>query len=157
LGNAVAGLVIAAGDQSGRDLIGSTVVTATGGSGGYSELVDVPVGEPFLLPASIDPATGLALLADGRTALGLVRATDIGTSDRVLVLAAGGGVGTLLVQLARARGAALVVAAASRPEKLALARELGVDLTVDYTTAGWAADQHRSIGDLSGSTSGHRS
>jgi NADPH:quinone reductase len=60
----------------------------------------------------------------------------------VLVTVAGGGVGSLLVQLAGAAGARQVVAAASSDRKLTLAEELGADVTVDYTRAGWT-DQVR--------------
>jgi NADPH2:quinone reductase len=54
----------------------------------------------------------------------------------VLVQAAAGGVGTLLVQLVRAAGAR-VVAAAGGARKVALARELGADVAVDYREPGW--------------------
>jgi NADPH2:quinone reductase len=56
----------------------------------------------------------------------------------VLVTAAAGGVGSLLVQLARAAGVKQVVAAAGGERKLALAAGLGADATVDYTRPGWA-------------------
>jgi NADPH2:quinone reductase len=54
----------------------------------------------------------------------------------VLVAAAAGGAGSLLVQLARDAGA-VVVAAARGERKLALARELGAQVTVDYSLDGW--------------------
>ena len=80
----------------------------------------------------------VALLADGRTATMLLRAAAVAPGERVLVEAAAGGVGTQLVQLAKAAGA-VVVAAASSEAKLALARSLGADEVVDYTRDGWAA------------------
>src|SRR5262249_20224501 len=55
----------------------------------------------------------------------------------VLVSAAAGGVGSLLVQLAKLAGATRVIAAASTAEKLVFARALGADAGVDYTRAGW--------------------
>src|SRR5262249_13978252 len=53
--------------------------------------------------------------------------------ERVLVHAAAGGVGTLAVQLAKRLGAGQVIATASSPEKLELARSLGADVGIDYT------------------------
>ena len=79
----------------------------------------------------------VALLADGRTATMLLRAAAIAPGERVLVEAAAGGVGTLLVQLAKAAGAT-VIAAAGGDAKLELARSLGADELVDYTEPDWA-------------------
>ncbi|WP_316043319.1 zinc-binding dehydrogenase [Actinomadura sp. CNU-125] len=59
--------------------------------------------------------------------------------ERVLVEAAAGGVGTLLVQLAKAAGAS-VVAAAGGPAKTDVARRLGADETVDYREPGWSKE-----------------
>ena len=78
----------------------------------------------------------VALLADGRTALALAGRAALRAGDTVLIEAAAGGVGTLLVQIARNAGAR-VVALAGQPRKLAIARDLGADLTVDYSRDGW--------------------
>jgi NADPH2:quinone reductase len=78
----------------------------------------------------------LALLADGRTAVLLARSAAIQAGQTVLVEAAAGGVGSLLVQLALLAGAR-VVAAASGLRKLAVARELGADEVVDYSRTHW--------------------
>src|SRR5262249_8803335 len=67
-----------------------------------------------------------------------VEAAAVADGETVLVEAAAGGVGTLLLQLAGRRGAR-VVAAAGGARKLALARELGADATVDYRDPGWPA------------------
>jgi NADPH:quinone reductase len=87
----------------------------------------------------------VALLADGRTALGLVRRAGLRAGETVLVEAAAGGVGTLLVQLARHAGAR-VVALAGQPGKLALARDLGADLTVDYRRGDWPGQVRAAAG-----------
>src|SRR6185437_10722335 len=71
-----------------------------------------------------------------RTALGLVELAGIGKGDTVLVEAAAGGVGTLLVQLARNAGAK-VIALAGQERKLAVPRDLGADLVVDYSDPDW--------------------
>ena len=68
----------------------------------------------------------VALLADGRTATMLVRAAALRPGERVLVEAAAGGVGTLLVQLALAAGATVIAApAAAKARAGALARRAG--------------------------------
>src|SRR5438445_109203 len=76
------------------------------------------------------------VLADGRTALALMRAAAVRPGETVLVEAAAGGVGSLLVQLAR-RAGARVVAAAGAPRKLDVARSLGAAAAVDYSRDGW--------------------
>jgi NADPH2:quinone reductase len=84
----------------------------------------------------MDLDSAVALLADGRTAMLMAGAVDLRSGERVLVEAAAGGVGTLLVQLARAVGAQ-VVAAAGGTRKVELARDLGADVAVDYREPGW--------------------
>jgi NADPH2:quinone reductase len=137
LGNGVAGEIIAVGEGVPRTRLGQRVVTATGGSGGYADHAVVKAADPIQIPDRLESGAAVALLADGRTALALARAARLGPDDRVLVTAAAGGVGSLLVQLAHAAGAKLVVAAAGGERKLALARELGADLAVDYGLDGW--------------------
>jgi NADPH2:quinone reductase len=148
LGNGVAGEVVALGDGVDAALLGRRVVTATGGFGGYADQVVVNAADPVPIPNGLEPSAAVALLADGRTALALVRAVDLKPADRVLITAAAGGVGSLLVQLARAACARQVVAAAGGPRKVALARELGATLTVDYTQSGWTEEVRAATGGL---------
>lgn len=136
-GNGVGGVVIAVGEGVSPALLGVRVVTSTGGSGGYAERVAVPSAGLIPVPDALRLDDAVALLADGRTAVLLMRAAAVRTGEVVLVEAAAGGVGSLLVQLARNVGAR-VVAAASTPRKLALARELGADLAVNYREPHWA-------------------
>ena len=112
-------------------LDGRRVVTSTGGTGGYAERVAVAADVLYAVPDGLALDDAVALLADGRTAAMLVAAAELRPRERVLVEAAAGGVGTLLVQLARAAGAE-VVAAAGGERKLAVARELGAAVAVDY-------------------------
>jgi NADPH2:quinone reductase len=135
-GNGVGGAVISVGSGVDQALIGSRVVATTGGTGGYAELAAVDAAELLAVPDGLDLADAVALLADGRTAVGLVRATAPQAGEWVLVEAAGGGVGSLLVQLVRNCGAR-VIAAASSQDKLRLAQRLGADVAVDYTAADW--------------------
>jgi NADPH2:quinone reductase len=135
-GNGVGGVVLAVGAGVDEALVGTLVVSTTGGSGGYAELVAVDAAEPVPVPAGVPLRDALALLADGRAALALTRVAAPTEGEWVLVEAAGGGVGSLLVQLARAAGAR-VVGAAGSPAKLRLAERVGAEMTVDYTAAGW--------------------
>jgi NADPH2:quinone reductase len=136
-GNGVGGVVRDVGEGVDGDIIGRRVVTSTGGSGGYAQRVVVDAALLFEVPEGLALDTAVALLADGRTATGLARTAAIGPGERVLVEAAAGGVGGLLVQLAKAAGAE-VIGVAGGARKTEHARELGADLVVDYREPGWA-------------------
>jgi NADPH2:quinone reductase len=137
LGNGVGGVVSSVGPGADPALTGRRVITTTGGSGGYAEQVAVDAASLIPVPGPLVLAEAVALLADGRTAIALLRAAAVRAGDTVLVEAAAGGVGSLLVQLARHAGAR-VVAAAGSPGKAALATELGASVAVDYSAPGWA-------------------
>jgi NADPH2:quinone reductase len=137
LGNGVGGTVTRAGAEAGPGLLGQRVVAALGGKGGgYAEAAAAAVPGLIEVPDGVELRDATALLADGRTALGLMELARPGSGDTVLVEAAAGGVGTLLVQLARNAGAR-VVALVGGERKLAVVRDLGADLVVDYSDAGW--------------------
>ncbi len=136
LGNGVGGVVAAIGTDVALGLVGRQVVTTTGGSGGYAEQVAVQSADLIDVPDGLAMQTATALLADGRTAQALMDAAAVRPGETVLIEAAAGGVGSLLVQLAR-RAGGTVVAAAGGPRKLAVATELGSDMAVDYTVEGW--------------------
>lgn len=136
LGNGVSGTVIAIGDGVDPAIVGTIVVTTTGGTGGYAERVAVSAAQVIPVPPGVSPVEAVALLADGRTATGMCRAVAVQAGEWVLVEAAAGGVGSLLVQLVKSAGAR-VVAAASSEAKLDIARDLGADVLVDYTDPAW--------------------
>ncbi|TDD95611.1 zinc-binding dehydrogenase [Actinomadura rubrisoli] len=136
-GNGVGGVVAAVGAGADPALVGRRVVTSTGGSGGYAEQAAVDAAGLFEVPDGLELDDAVALLADGRTATMMLRAADPRPGERVLVEAAAGGVGTLLVQLAKAAGARVVAAAGGGP-KLDVARRLGADEVVDYREPGWS-------------------
>ncbi|GIH93579.1 zinc-binding dehydrogenase [Planobispora siamensis] len=135
-GNGVGGVVTAVGVGVDEALVGRRVVTGTGGSGGYAERVAVDAGGLIEVPDGLELDAAVALLADGRTATMMLRAAGVRAGERVLVEAAAGGVGTLLVQLAAAAGAE-VVAVAGGARKVALARDLGADAAIDYLEPDW--------------------
>lgn len=135
-GNGVGGVVSAAGDEVDPALLGRRVVSTTGGAGGYAELVAVAAAGLIDVPAAVPMADAVALLADGRTAMGLMAAAAVRPGETVLVEAAAGGVGSLLTQLA-VRAGAIVVAAAGASAKLAVAAGLGAMVTADYRAPDW--------------------
>jgi NADPH:quinone reductase len=136
-GNSVGGTVVALGSGADPALLGARVVASTGGSGGYAERVAVDADRLILLQEELAIPDAVALLADGRTATALNRTAAPDAGEWVLVEAAGGGVGSLLVQLAVNAGAKVVALAGSR-RKLDLAAGLGAQVTVNYREADWA-------------------
>ncbi|MEE1797879.1 zinc-binding dehydrogenase [Streptomyces sp. JV176] len=134
----VAGQVIGVGSEVGDEWIGRTVVGPTATGGGYSELAVMPAAVANPVPDGLDSQTALALLSQGVVAVGVAEVANIRPKDVVLVTAAAGGVGSLLVQLAKRAGAE-VIALESGERKLALAKELGADHVLDYTEEGWDA------------------
>jgi NADPH2:quinone reductase len=107
-------------------------------AGGYAEYVAIEAASVVKLPDSLSFEHAVALLVQGLTALHLVRRSPpLGRT--VLVTAAAGGVGSLLLQIARRGGAERIIAVAGGREKLDIARHLGADLGVDYGEPGWAA------------------
>jgi NADPH:quinone reductase len=146
-GNGVGGVVASVGAEVDERLVGKRVVAGTGGSGGYAERAAVDAGAIVEVPEGLELDDAVALLADGRTAMMLVRKAVLRKGERVLVEAAVGGVGTLLVQLARAAGAR-IVAAAGGACKVEVARGAGVEIAVDYRVSGWAEQVREAVGSV---------
>ncbi|MFI7690418.1 zinc-binding dehydrogenase [Nonomuraea sp. NPDC049655] len=136
-GAGVGGLVLSVGDDVDAGLVGRRVVTRTPGfGGGNAELVVARAADLIEVPDGLALADATALLIDGNTAVGLFANAAIRPGERVLVQAAAGGLGSLLVQLARAAGAR-VIGAAGGAAKLAVVAGLGAEATVDYSRPGW--------------------
>jgi NADPH:quinone reductase len=146
LGNGVGGTVVAVGAEVDRDALGARVLATTGGTRGYAQLAAVPAAAVISIPDELGMSDAVALLADGRTAVGLIDRAGIRPGDTVLVEAAAGGVGSLLVQLAK-RAGARVVAAAGGEAKLEVARALGADIAVDYRQPSWTEEVRSGVGD----------
>ncbi len=101
-------------------------------NGGYAEKVAVPDAALIPVPDSVDDDQAAALLLQGLTAWSILNVSArVQEGESVVVEAAGGGTGSLAVQLAKRAGAGRVIALASSEEKRALASELGADATVD--------------------------
>ena len=110
-GAGIAGEVAAVGQDVDPDWVGRRVVADTAGSGGYLERAVAAVTGLMAVPEGLGMADAAALLHDGRTALGLIEQAGIRAEEWVLVLGAGGGLGSLLVQLAHGTGARVIGAA----------------------------------------------
>jgi NADPH2:quinone reductase len=108
----------------------------------------VGTGGLIPVPPELDLPDAVALLADGRTAMGIIRAAALQPGEWVLVESAAGGVGSLLVQLASNAGAHVIAVAGSQ-RKLDLAADLGAKVTADYTDADWADQVREAIGNAS--------
>jgi NADPH2:quinone reductase len=146
LGNGVGGVVAQAGPGH-EALIGRPVIASLGGAGGYAQRAVSAPERLIEVPDGMAMRDAVALLADGRTACGLVRLAALGPGDRVLVEAAGGGVGTLLVQLASNAGAR-VLALAGAEAKLQLALELGAEVAINYRDDDWARQVRSAVGEV---------
>ena len=101
--------------------------------GAYAEYAVVPAERLVLIPHGLDTRQAAAAMLQGMTAHYLTHSTyPIQAGDRVLIHAAAGGAGLLLVQMAKRRGAR-VFGTVSTEAKAALAREAGADEVILYT------------------------
>jgi NADPH2:quinone reductase len=137
LGNGVGGVIDRVGPGVDTAWVGTRVVTTTGGTGGYASLALARTTDLHRVPESLGVPEAAALLADGRTAVGLHDAAAIRPGETVVITAAAGGVGSILVQLAKA-ARAHVIALAGSADKLDHARSLGADTAVSYRDQQWA-------------------
>lgn len=102
------------------------------GVGGYAEEVAVSVNGVFPIPDGMDFTTAAGFpVAYGTSHLALTERGALQAGETLLVLGAGGGVGLTAVECGKALGAT-VIAAASTPEKLALAQAHGADHVINY-------------------------
>jgi len=140
-----AGTVTAIGPQTKMVKAGDRVAWS-GTLGSYAEYVAVPEEHLVPLPDSISDEQATAVMVHGLTAHYLVNdAHKLKPGETALVHAAAGGVGLLLVQMARAAGAQ-VIGTASSAEKAQLAREGGADEVIVFTQQDFEAEVKRLTG-----------
>ena len=135
-GGEVVGTVVALGSAVSGFAVGDRV----GGVVFEDAFADVVVADPRLVrpvPAEVDAAAALALVRGGLIALSALRAGLFEPGESVLVTAAASGTGHLAVQLARALGAARVVAAVGSADKADFVRQCGADEVVTYAQPSW--------------------
>lgn len=138
-GYEVAGTVTELGKGVENISLGDRVVAMLPNSGGYAEYAVTPSYLAAVIPATISVQESLALQVQGLTAyLMLKDGAKLQAGQTVLIHSAAGGVGTLLVQIAKQMGAGKVIAAASNAEKLEVAKSLGADELINYTESNWA-------------------
>ncbi|WP_256107934.1 zinc-binding dehydrogenase [Streptomyces sp. ODS05-4] len=146
-GREVAGTVDRLGEGADPAWLGRRVVAHLGMvPGGYAELAVTDTARLHEIPERLDPAVAVAMIGTGRTALGILQFAAPGPGSTAVVLAAAGGIGTLLVQYASSAGAT-VVGLAGGPEKTALVRENGADLAVDYLRPDWPEQVRARLGE----------
>lgn len=114
--------------------------------GGYAQFVTAPAVNVIPKPQNLswEEAASLPLVTVTAWHMLVTRAA-VQPGEDVLIHAAGSGVGSIGIQIAKLRGAR-VIATAGSEEKLAKARALGADETVDYTRADWPKEVRRLTG-----------
>jgi len=142
LGLEAGGTVTAVGPNVTEVKVGDKVAY-TGVAGAYAQYAAVPAQRLVVLPASVSTRQGAAAMLQGMTAHYLACSTHpLKKGDTCLVHAAAGGVGLLLCQIAKMRGAR-VIGTVSTEEKAKLAREAGADEVILYTKQDFEAEVKR--------------
>jgi len=142
LGMEAGGVVTAVGPNVTEVKVGDKVAY-TGVPGAYAQYAAVPAQRLVTLPAGVSTKQGAAAMLQGMTAHYLACSTyPLKKGDTCLVHAAAGGVGLLLVQIAKMRGAR-VIGTVSTEEKAKLAREAGADEVIFYTKQDFEAEVKR--------------
>ena len=141
-GSEGAGTVVAVGANV-RDVRVGDRVASQGFTGAYAEQAVAKADQLVVLPSSVSSRDGAAAMLQGMTAHYLATSTyALKPGDRCLVHAAAGGVGLLLAQIARMRGA-FVIGTVSTEEKAKLARDAGCNETILYTQQDFVAEVKR--------------
>lgn len=139
-----AGTVLAVGPEVSEVKVGDRVAYGiSNGYGSYADLAVVPERHLVRVPETVGFQSAAAAMLQGMTAHYLTRDTyAVGPGDTVLVHAAAGGTGLLVVQMAKMRGAR-VLGTTSTPEKACIAEQAGADAVIDYTREDFAAAARR--------------
>lgn len=145
LGGEAAGVVDAVGPGVTEVRVGDRVAS-TQFMGAYAEYAVAPAKGLVRVPDGVDMKVAAAVLLQGMTAHYLTHSTfPLKRGDTALVHAAAGGVGLLLVQIAKRLGAR-VIGTVGTEEKAALARQAGADEVILYTEQDFTAETKRMTG-----------
>jgi NADPH2:quinone reductase len=146
-GREIAGIVDFLGPGAPDAWLGKRVVAHLGAaSGGYASQAIAKVADLIEIPESPDFDAAVAMVGTGRTTVAMLHLATVRADDSVLVTAAAGGIGNLLVQEARAVGA-YVISAAGGSEKASVVADIGADLVVDYTLPDWPGGVRTALGE----------
>jgi NADPH2:quinone reductase len=141
-GSEGAGIVRAIGEGVTGFAVGDRIVSQNV-KGSYAEKAAVTAAGAVKIPDGVSARTAVAAWLQGLTAHYLSHSTyPLSKGDTCLVHAAAGGVGLLLCQMAKKRGA-FIIGTASTEEKRKLAHAAGADEVIDYTTQDFAAEVKR--------------
>jgi NADPH2:quinone reductase len=141
-GQEAAGIVTAIGSEVASIKMGDRV-SYTGIQGGYAEYAAVPADRLVKIPDQLDFKVAAAAMLQGMTAHYLSHSTyPIKQGESALIHAAAGGVGALLVQMVKNRGARVIGTAGSE-EKAQLARDAGADEVIIYTEQDFESETRR--------------
>jgi NADPH2:quinone reductase len=142
IGQEGAGVVDALGDGVTSVAVGDRVAW-TGRLGSYAELFCLPADRAVPVPDHVDLEIAAAIMLQGMTAHYLVNSTfPLAPGHTALIHAGAGGVGQLLIQLAKHAGTR-VLTTVSTEEKEQLARQAGADHVIRYTDVDFAAEVER--------------
>jgi NADPH2:quinone reductase len=131
------GRVVEVGPKADQSLMGRKVVAAVK-EGAYAEYFVASSALCAVAPDDADDAVLAAIPMQGLTAYFMLTAsTALKKGESILVHAAGSGVGSLAVQIAKIIGAGKIIATAATQQKRDYARRVGADVTVDYDSDGW--------------------
>jgi NADPH:quinone reductase len=145
IGEEGAGIIESVGDDVGEVRVGDRVAWSSI-LGAYADYAVVRADRLVPVPSNVDTRVAAAAMLQGMTAHYLAMTTyPLKKGDRCLVHAAAGGVGLLLVQVAKKRGA-YVIGTAGSDEKAELARKAGADELIVYTRQDFVAEVKRLTG-----------
>ena len=131
------GVIAQVGSQVKRLKPGDRVAFCSGGTGTYAEFVAIPSEQVVLLPPEISFEVGAAVMLQGLTAYYLSHETFLLNNNHTALIHAGaGGVGLLLIQMAKILGAK-VISTVSTDNKADLAKKAGADYTINYLSEAW--------------------
>ncbi|MDY7538052.1 NADPH:quinone oxidoreductase family protein [Undibacterium sp. RTI2.1] len=132
-GSELSGVVRAVGDGVSNIKVGDKVIAFIGHSA-FAQQVVAPAQAVMPMPLGMDFDTAAAItLTYGTSHHAVVDRAQLKAGETMLVLGAAGGVGLAAIEIGKALGAR-VIAAASSDEKLAICKEHGADLTINYST-----------------------